>query len=73
MSLMSKTEARRFSSDGPSGPPAQTGSFETTEEMIGYLERILPPIQYVPAKGTVGSLSYEELLQMIGSREAKAA
>lgn len=66
MRLLSKTEASQFSNDGPSAPPAHAGGFKTTEEMVVYLERILPPAQYVPAKKTVGSLSYEELLHMIG-------
>lgn len=65
MNLMSKTEASQFSNDDPS---AQTGGFKTTEEMIRYLERTLPPVQFMPAKKSVGSLSYEELLHMVGSQ-----
>ncbi|HEX5733803.1 MAG TPA: hypothetical protein VF131_13285 [Blastocatellia bacterium] len=73
MSVRSKSETSRLSSCDPSGSSAQRSSFKTTEEMIEYLERILPPTQYVPAKKSVGSLSYEELLHMMGSRGSKAA
>lgn len=68
MSMISKTETNRFSSCDPSCSSVPTSRFKTEEELLRLLERILPPIQYVPPKTTVGSRSYEELLHLIGSR-----
>ena len=73
MSVKSNSETKRLSSRDGSCSTAQRSSFKTTQEMVEYLERVLPPIQYVPAKRTVGSLSYDELLNMMGSRGSKAA
>ena len=73
MSVKSNSETNRLSRSGRPRPSAQRSGFKTTEEMIEYLERVLPPIQYVPAKRTVGGLSYDELLHMMGSRGSKAA
>lgn len=73
MSVKSNSETSRPSSSGTSCPARPNSGFKTTEEMVEYLERILPPAQYVPAKKTVGSLSYEELLDMMGGRGSKAA
>lgn len=73
MSVKSNSETNRLSECGRPCLPAQRSGFKTTEEMVEYLERVLPPIQYVPAKKSVGSLSYDELLHMMGNRASKAA
>ncbi|HJQ68343.1 MAG TPA: hypothetical protein VKA70_05200 [Blastocatellia bacterium] len=66
MSTEPNSETNHESSSDRSG-------FKSAAEMVEYLERILPPRRYAPAKKTVGSLSYEELLHMMGSRGSKAA